>query len=279
MSTTAYQNERIVIVPEKGWVSLRLKDVWAYKELLVFLMWRHIKVRYKQTVLGAAWAIIQPVFAMIVFTIFFGRLASIPSDGFPYPIFVFSALVPWTFFAQSMTQSTESLVNNANLITKIYFPRLIIPLSIVGANLLDFGLSLTVLIVLTVIYGIMPSLNLLFLPLFILLNLMTALGVGLWLTAMNVQFRDIRHVVPFLAQLWLFATPVIYPSSTVPEPWRTLYGINPMVGVIEGFRWSFLGTTNPSIGTIGLSFIVALIVLITGAFYFRRMEKSFADIV
>jgi lipopolysaccharide transport system permease protein len=269
----------IVIEPSHGWVPLNLRDVWAYRELLYFLAWRHVKVRYKQTVLGATWAIIQPLFAMIVFTLFFGRLAAVPSDGFPYPIFVYTALVPWTLFAQTLTQSTESLVNNSNLITKIYFPRLIIPLSIVGANLIDFGLAFSVLVVLAIGFGIVPSLNLIFLPLFILLNIITALGMGLWLTALNVQFRDVRQIVPFLVQLWLFATPVIYPSSGIPEPWRTLYGVNPMVGVIEGFRWSVLGTANPPSATILLSAAISLLVLVTGAYYFRRMEKSFADVV
>ncbi|MFN8376878.1 MAG: ABC transporter permease [Anaerolineae bacterium] len=271
--------ETIVIQPSHGWVALRLRDVWIYRELLYFLTLRHVKVRYKQTILGAAWAIIQPLFAMIVFTLFFGRLAAVPSDGFPYPIFVYTALVPWTFFAQTLTQSTESLVSNANLITKIYFPRLIIPLSIVGANLIDFALAFSVLVVMAVLYGIVPTLNLLFLPLFLLLNIVTALGIGLWLTALNVQFRDVRHIVPFLAQLWLFATPVIYPSSGIGEPWRTLYGINPMVGVIEGFRWSILGTGSPPGATIIVSAVISLLLLVSGAFYFRRMEKRFADIV
>ncbi len=277
--TGSHTPEIIVIEPTHGWVGLRLNAVWAYRELLYFLTWRHVKVRYKQTVLGAAWAIIQPLFAMVIFTLFFGRLVSIPSDSVPYPIFVYTALVPWTFFAQTLTQSTESLVSNANLITKIYFPRLIIPLSIVGANLIDFGLAFAVLIVMAFVYRIVPSFNVIFLPLFILLNIVTALGVGLWLTALNVQFRDVRHIVPFLTQLWLFATPVIYPSSSIPEPWQILYGINPMVGVIEGFRWAILGTPNPSGATILLSTVISLVLLVTGAFYFRRMEKSFADVV
>jgi lipopolysaccharide transport system permease protein len=271
--------EIVVIEASRGWVGLRLHDIWKYRELWYFLIWRNVKVRYKQTVLGAAWAIIQPLFAMLIFSLFFGRLASMPSDGFPYPLFVYCALVPWTFFASSLTQSTESLVNNANLITKIYFPRLIIPLAVIGANLVDFVLAFGVLVIMALLYGVSPTLNLLFLPLFILLNIITALGIGLWLTALNVQFRDVRHIVPFMAQLWLFATPVIYPSSGISEPWRSLYGINPMVGVVEGLRWSLLGASNPPFNAILLSTAVACLLLLTGAFYFRRLEKRFADVV
>jgi lipopolysaccharide transport system permease protein len=269
----------MVIKPSRGWVGLRLRDVWAYRELLFFLAWRTVKVRYKQTVLGAAWAVIQPLSAMIVFTVFFGRLITIPQENVPYAIFVYTGLVPWTLFAQTLTQSTESLVNNANLITKIYFPRLIIPLSIVGSNLIDFSLALSVLIILALVSQVQLTLNILALPLFILLNIATALGIGLWLTALNVRFRDVRQIVPFLVQIWLFATPVIYPSSEIAAPWRILYGLNPMAGVIEGFRWAILGDVPFPDLFILVSTCVSLVLLISGAYYFRRTEKSFADVV
>jgi lipopolysaccharide transport system permease protein len=225
-------SQLIIIEPIEGWVSLGLKKIWQYRELLYFLTLRHVKVRYKQSVLGILWAIIQPFFTMVVFTIFFGQLAGIPSDGIPYPIFVYTALVPWTFFAQTLQQSTESLVSNANLITKVYFPRLIIPFSIAGAYLIDFFVAFTVLIGMMIFYGILPTIYIMALPFFIILAVVTALGVGLWLTALNAQFRDIRYVVPFLIQLWLFITPVIYPSISLSEPWNVIYGLNPMVGVI-----------------------------------------------
>jgi lipopolysaccharide transport system permease protein len=269
----------IHIEPSHGWISLNLQELWAYRELLYFLVWRDIKVRYKQTVLGVAWAIIQPVFTMGVFSIFFGRLAGIPSDGIPYPLFTFAALVPWTLFANGLNQSANSLVGNANLLKKVYFPRLVIPIAGAFSGLVDFGIAFLVLIGMVFFYGTTPTLNLLWLPCFLLLALATSLGVGLWLAAMNVQFRDVRYVVPFLTQAWLYATPVAYPSSLLPEPWRTLYGINPMVGVVEGFRWSMLGVTNVPGLTILLSTVVAFGLLISGAYYFRRMEKTFADVV
>ncbi|HEY0071119.1 MAG TPA: ABC transporter permease [Chloroflexia bacterium] len=267
------------ISPSRGWVSLRLGDLWEYRELLYFLTWRDIKVRYKQTVLGAAWAIIQPFFTMLVFSLFFGGLAQIPSDGVPYPVFAYTALVPWTFFANGLNQSSNSLVGSANLISKVYFPRLTVPIATVLSGVLDFVLAFIVLIGMLFWYGIVPTFNVVFLPVFLLLALITALGVGLWLSAMNVQFRDVRYLVPFLTQFWLFATPIAYPSSLLSEPWQTLYGINPMVGVVEGFRWALLGTgTSP--GTLILvSSVVAVSLLVSGAFYFRRMEKTFADVV
>jgi len=267
------------IQPSKGWVSLKLKELWTYRELLYFLIWRDVKVRYKQTALGAAWAIIQPVMTMVVFSVFFGRLAKIPSDGVPYPIFSFAALVPWTFFSNGLTQSSNSLVGSANLITKVYFPRLTIPISSVCSGIVDFLLAFAVLICLMFFYGITPTVNIVWLPLFILLALVTSLGFGMWLSAMNVQYRDIRFIVPFIVQFWLLATPIAYPTSLLKEPWRTIYGLNPMVGVVEGFRWALLGTHTQPVSTIILSSLVSLIVLITGAFYFRRMEKTFADVV
>jgi len=265
--------------PRRGWVGLQLKELWEYRELLLFLTWRDIAVRYKQTVLGAGWAIIQPFFAMVVFSLFFGRLAKIPSDGVPYPIFSFAALVPWTFFATGLMQSANSLVGSANLIRKVYFPRLAIPTATVLSELVDFGLAFLVLVAMMLYYGIVPSLNVLWLPCFLLLALATALGVGLWLSALNVQFRDVRYVVPFMTQFWLFATPIAYPSTLLPEPWRTVYALNPMVGVVEGFRWALLDTATAPGAMVAASALAALTILISGAFYFRRMEDTFADVV
>ena len=267
------------IAPSKGWVSLKLNELWEYRELLYFLIWRDIKVRYKQTALGATWAIIQPFFTMVVFSLFFGHLAKVPSDGIPYPIFSFAALVPWTFFANGLSQSSNSLVGSANLITKVYFPRLTIPIASVLSGIVDFALAFVVLLGMMLYYGMMPTLNVLWLPLFLLLALVTSLGVGLWLSALNVEYRDVRYIVPFITQFWLFVTPIAYPSSLLHEPWRTIYGLNPMVGVVEGFRWALLRTNTAPGPIIAVSSSAALVILVTGAFYFRRMEKTFADIV
>jgi len=269
----------IIVKPSKGWISLRLDELWQYRELLYFLAWRDIKVRYKQTALGAAWAIIQPFFTMVVFSIFFGRLAKVPSDGIPYPIFAYAALVPWTFFANGLSQSANSLVGSANLIKKVYFPRLVVPISSVISGVFDFILAFLVLLGLMLYYGISPTLNIVWLPFLLLLTLITSLGVGLWLSALNVKFRDVRYTVPFLTQFWLFATPIAYPSSLLSEPWRTLYGINPMVGVVEGFRWALLGTDTAPGPIIIVSTVVALALFVGGAFWFRKMEKTFADVV
>ena len=268
-----------IIEPSKGWISLNLRDLWEYRDLLYFLTWRDIKVRYKQTVLGAAWAIIQPFFTMVVFSLFFGRLAKMPSDDIPYPIFSYAALVPWTFFANGLSQSASSLVGSANLIKKVYFPRLVVPISAVISGGVDFVLAFVVLLGMMLFYGIVPTTAVAWLPLLLLLALVTSLGVGLWLTAMNVQFRDVRYAVPFLIQAWMFATPIAYPSSLLDEPWRTLYGINPMAGVVEGFRWALLGTETAPGSIVLVSALVAVGLLISGAFYFRRMEKTFADVV
>jgi lipopolysaccharide transport system permease protein len=267
------------IRPSRGWVSLKLGELWAYHELLYFLVWRDIKVRYKQTVLGAAWAILQPFMTMVVFSLFFGKLGKIPSEGVPYPIFSFAALVPWTFFATGLGQGANSLVGSQNLIKKVYFPRLVIPIASVLSGVVDFALAFLVLLGMMLFYGIVPTLNVLWLPLLLLLALVTSLGVSLWLSALNVQFRDIRYTVPFLTQFWLFATPIAYPSSLLPEPWRTLYGLNPMAGVVEGFRWALLGTASRPGPMILVSTVAAVTLLVTGAFYFRRMEKTFADVV
>jgi len=268
-----------VIRPSRGWISLNLHDLWEYRELLYFLTWRDVKVRYKQTVLGAAWAIIQPFFTMVVFSVFFGKLAKMPSDDIPYPIFSYAALVPWTFFANGLRQSSTSLVASANLIKKVYFPRLVVPISSVISGAVDFVLAFVVLLGMMLYFGIVPTWNVVWLPLLLLLALVTSLGVGLWLTAMNVQFRDVRYAVPFLVQAWMFATPIAYPSSLLDEPWRTLYGINPMAGVVEGFRWALLGTETAPGPIVLVSALVAVGLLVSGAFYFRRMEKTFADVV
>jgi homopolymeric O-antigen transport system permease protein len=270
---------RLRIQPSSGWGSLNLDELWAHRELVYFLTWRDVKVRYKQTALGAIWAVLQPVLTMAVFALFFGRLAKVPSDGVPYPLFAFTALVPWMFFSNGLTQASNSLVHNANLLTKVYFPRLAIPISTVMAGALDFVLSFVVLVALVAYYGITPTANVVWLPLFALLALVTSLGVGLWAAAINVQFRDVRYTIPFLTQFWMFGTPVAYPSSLLPEPWRTLFGINPMVGVVEGFRWSLLGAKTAPGPIIALSSLVAVALLVSGAYYFRRMERTFADIV
>ncbi|MCM3874399.1 MAG: ABC transporter permease [Pyrinomonadaceae bacterium] len=267
------------IKASRGWVSLKLGELWAYRELLYFLIWRDIKVRYKQTALGAAWAIIQPFSTMVVFSLFFGKLAKMPSDGIPYPIFSYAALVPWTFFASGLTQSSNSLVGSSNLITKVYFPRLVIPLATVLSGVVDFVLALVVLIGMMFYYRMVPTINILWLPVFLLLALITSLGVGLWLSSLNVKYRDVRYIVPFITQFWLFATPIAYPSSLLAEPWRTLYGLNPMVGVVDGFRWALLGTKSFPGPIVLVSAGVAILILVSGAFYFRRMEKTFADIV
>ncbi|HPW54123.1 MAG TPA: ABC transporter permease [Thermoanaerobaculaceae bacterium] len=270
-----------VIQPSRSWVALNLAELWEYRELLFFLVWRDVKVRYKQTVLGAAWAILQPFFTMVVFSLFFGRLAGLGAQiegGIPYPVYTFAALVPWTFFAQGLNQAADSLVGSANLIKKVYFPRLVVPLAGVITGGVDLALAFVVLLGMMAFYGIVPSAAVVLLPVFLLLALVTALGVGLWLSAANVMFRDVRYTLSFLVQLWLFATPVAYPSSLLPEPWRTVYGLNPMAGVVEGFRWALLAAPPPG-AIIWVSAAAAAAILVSGAYYFRRMERMFADTV
>lgn len=269
----------IRIEPSRGWVSLKLKELWEYRELLYFLTWRDIKVRYKQTALGAAWAILQPFLTMVVFSVFFGRLAKMPSDGLPYPIFALAGLVPWTFFAYGLNQSSNSLVSSASLIKKVYFPRLTIPLSSVLAGAVDFALAFALLVGMMVFYGARLTWQVVWLPAFFLLAFVTSLGVGVWLSALNVEYRDVRYLVPFLVQFWMYATPIAYPSSLLREPWRTVYGLNPMTGVVEGFRWALLGARTKPGPMIGVSVLASLAVLVSGAYYFRRMEKTFADVV
>lgn len=267
------------VEPRRAWTSIDLKELWQYRELLYFLTWRDVKVRYKQTALGAVWAIIQPFFMMLVFSLFFGRLARVPSDGIPYPVFVFCGLLPWQLFAHALTESSNSLVGNQNLITKVYFPRLVIPISAVLGGAIDFLIAFVILLGMMLYYGIVPGVAILALPGFVLLALLTALGVGLWLSALNAQYRDVRYTINFLVQFWLFATPVAYPSSLVPEKWRPLYGLNPMAGVVEGFRWALLGKSQPPGMMLWVSVAVVVVLLLGGLYYFRRMEQEFADVV
>lgn len=268
-----------VIQPSRGWVSLHLRELWDYRELLYFLTWREVKVRYKQTALGAAWAIIQPLFTMLVFSLFFGRLAKVPSDGIPYPLFSLAGLIPWTFFANALTQSSNSLVTSSNLISKVYFPRLTIPLSAVLSGIVDFAVSLILLVGMMAFYHCVPPLRCIYVLAFFVLAFVAATGVGLWLSALNVEYRDVRYTVPFLTQFWMFATPIAYPSSMLHGAWRTLYGLNPMVGVVEGFRWALLGANTAPGPIIAASSVASVLILIGGAYYFRRMEKTFADVV
>jgi len=269
----------LLIRPSRGWAALDLADLWEYRELIYFLTWRDIKVRYKQTVLGGAWAILQPFLTMVVFSVFFGRLAGIPSDGLPYPIFAYCALLPWQLFAHALTESSNSLVANERLITKVYFPRLVVPISAVLAGLLDFLVAFVVLIGMMMYYHIRPTAALWTVPLFLLLAVGAALGVGLWLSALNVQYRDVRYTIPFLTQFWLFLTPVAYPSTLVPVSWRALYGLNPMAGVVEGFRWALLGKAEGPGALLAVSVAITIVILVGGLYYFRRMEKTFADVV
>jgi len=267
-----------IIRPSRGWASLRPKELWDYRELLYFLVWRDIKVRYKQTALGVAWAVLQPLLAMFVFSLFFGRLARMESEGLPYPVFNLAGLVPWTFFVFGLTEAANSVIGSRHLITKVYFPRLAVPLAPVLAGLVDLAIAFVLLLGVMAWYGNAPGLRALMVVPLVLLAFVTALGAGLWLAALNVQYRDVRYVLPFLTQLWLFATPIVYPSSLVPPGWRPLYALNPMVGVVDGFRWALLGTAAPG-GTILVSILAALGIAGSGALYFRRTERVFADVV
>lgn len=279
------QEEVLYLKPSSGWATINLLELWRYRELIYFMIWRDLKVRYKQTVLGAAWAIIQPFFTMVVFTIFFGRLAKVPSDNVPYPIFSYTALLPWGMFTKALSDAGRSMISHRSMITKVYFPRLIIPMSSVLSGVVDFAIAFVVLIGMMIYYNYVPGgeyhisiTNAVWLlPLFLILALITALGVGLWLSALNVIYRDINYIIPFLTQFWLFITPIAYPSSLIPEKWRLIYALNPMTGVVEGFRWALLGTETAPGPMLAVSTTIALIVLITGLFYFRRMERTFAD--
>ena len=275
----ALKLSKIHIAPTKGRVSLNLKELWAYRELLYFFTWRDLKVRYKQTVLGASWAVLQPFLTMVIFSIFFGRLAKIDSEGLPYPIFSFAALVPWNFFSHAMNGGSNSLISNANMVKKIYFPKMTLPISAALGGLVDLALAFIVLIGMMLYYGYVPTINVIWLPLFLLLTLATSLGAGLWFSAMNVRFRDVRYTVPFITQAWMFLTPIAYSSTLLDEPWKTIYGLNPMVGVVEGFRWALLGTGTPPGTSLIFSSLAALLFLLSGVYYFRQAEKDFADVI
>lgn len=274
-----WRGKSLVIQPGKSWRPLDWKELWRYRELFWFLAARDIKVRYKQTALGASWAIIQPFFTMVVFSIFFGRLAKVPSDGLPYPLFSFCALLPWQMFSHALTQSSNSLVTEQRLISKVYFPRILVPLSSVSSATVDFAIAFVMLLAMMGWYGVYPGWAALTLPFFVLLALASALAVGVWLSALNVHYRDFRYTIPFLTQLWMFLTPVAYPSSLVPEQWRWLYGLNPMAGVVEGFRWALLGNDSVSVPLLSASVVAVLLLLAGGLVFFRRTEKTFADIV
>src|SRR5713101_2135974 len=264
----------IRIAPPHGWFDFNLRGLWQYRELLYFFVWRDIKIRYKQTVVGAAWAVFQPLMTMAVFSLFFGKLAKIPSNGLPYPVFYFCALLPWTYFSGALQNATSVVVEQQRVITKVYFPRLVLPLSAVVAGLVDFSIGFVVFLVMMAYYRIVPSLPIFLFPLFLLMAVLTALGVGLFLSALNAIYRDVRYVLPFLVQFWMFASPVAYPSSLVPEKWRWLYGLNPMAGVIEGFRWSLAGTGEPPSRLIFVSAGVVLVMLLGGLVFFRKMEGT-----
>lgn len=273
------QPGRVLIRPVSGWSPLNLRDLWEYRELLYFLTWRDIKVRYKQTALGVAWAVLQPLFLMLVFTLFFGRLVGVPSDGLPYSIFTYTALLPWQLFSRALNEASMSLVANERVITKIYFPRILVPASAVLSSLIDFCVAFIALFGFVLVYGIQPGFSILVLPLFVLLAVMAALGVGLWLAALNVVYRDVRYTLPFLTQIWMFSTPIIYPVSVVPEAWRSLYSLNPMVAVVEGFRWSLLGKASPADPMFAVSALIVVGVFIGGIFYFQRVEQTLADVI
>lgn len=268
-----------VIEPSRGYLSLNLQEVWVYRELLYFFIWRDVKVRYKQTFVGAAWAIIQPLTTMVIFTIVFKKLASMPSDGLPYPIFAYAALLPWNLFAGALTRSSTSLVVQARLITKVYFPRLLVPLSATVAGCVDFAIAFVILIGMMIWYGIVPGWAVLTLPLFVLLAMIAAFSISLWLGALNVRYRDVGHALPFVVQLWLFASPVAYPTSVLPEKWQLIYSFNPMAGVIEGFRWALLDKAHPDFGVLTISALMTALLLFGGLIYFKRMERTFADVV
>jgi lipopolysaccharide transport system permease protein len=277
--TPSKAEEVIVLRPSRGWSTLNLRDLWRYRELIYFLTWRDIKVRYKQTVLGAAWAIIQPLVNMVVLSIIFGNFARMPTDNLPRPVFTFAALLPWGLFSKALSDAGRSMLSNRNMITKVYFPRLIIPLASVMGGVVDFGIQFVILLGMMFYYGYYPTINVWTLPFFLLLALITALGFGLWLSSLNVLYRDVGYVLPFLTQLWMLVTPVAYSTSVVPDRWALVYALNPMVGVVEGFRWALLGSGSPPGPILAVSTGISILLLISGMYYFRRMERTFADMV
>jgi lipopolysaccharide transport system permease protein len=267
------------IAPSRGWARVDLGELWSYRELLYFLVWRDVKVRYKQTAVGVLWALVQPIAMLLLFSAIFGRLVGVPSDGIPYPIFIFSGLLMWQLFSYALAQSSNSLVANRDLVTKVYFPRLLVPVSGSLAGLVEFAIGLGVMAGFMVWYGVVPGIEILAFPFFVVLCLVATLGLGLWLSALNVQYRDVQYTIPFLTQFLFFATPIVYPASIVPEPWRTLIGLNPMAGVVAGVRWSLFGSSDPIGGLVALSVCSAVVLLVSGVFYFRRMERTFADVI
>jgi lipopolysaccharide transport system permease protein len=268
-----------IIEPPSGWSHLGLGELWKHRDLLYFLAWRDIKVRYAQSAIGVAWAVLQPLMMMVIFSVFLGRLAEVPSDGIPYPVFALAGLVPWTYFSNAVASATESLVASSNLVSKVYFPRLVVPLAALLSWLPDLAIASVLVVGLMLIYGITPSATIVLLPLFGLFAVLAAASVSTWLSALNVSYRDVRYAVPFILQLWLFATPVVYPASLVPERWRPLFGLNPMAGVVEGFRWALLRSKAPSWGLMTVSLVVTLLLFVGGAFWFRRVEHRFADVI
>jgi lipopolysaccharide transport system permease protein len=277
--TPAAAQPTVVIEASTGLIRLNLDLLYQYRELLYFLIWRDVKIRYKQTAIGVAWAVLQPFATMVLFALVFGRFAGVPSEGVPYPVFAYVALLPWYYFSQAVTESGRSLVGDSNLIRKVYFPRLVIPLAAVIRPLVDFSLSFLVLLYLMLWFGVRPTWGVATLPALVLLALVTALGVGVWLSALNVRYRDVGHTIPFLMQLWMFASPVAYPVSVVPQPWQFIYSLNPMVGVVEGFRWALLGRATADLRAVFASLVIVLAVLVTGLIYFRQTEQTFADVI
>ncbi len=279
VASVAPEQQVLRIEPPEGWLHVDFRELWSARGLLYFFVWRDVKIRYKQTAIGAAWAILQPLMTMLIFSLFFGRLAGLPSHGLPYPIFFYTALLPWTYFSGALTNATNVVVEQQRVITKVYFPRLVLPLSAVVAGLLDFAIAFCAFLAMMLYYRIVPGPAILLLPLFLLLAVLTALGAGLWLSALNAIYRDVRYVVPFLVQFWMFASPVAYPGSLVPERWRWLYGLNPMAGVIEGFRWSLTGKGQPPDTMLAVSAVIVVLLLASGAAYFTRMEGTIVDVV
>ncbi|MDP1946363.1 MAG: ABC transporter permease [Nitrospirota bacterium] len=277
VSRVACEDTVVHLCPSRGWVPIQLRELWDYRELISLLVWRDLKAAHAQTVLGVAWVFVKPAVLMTIFTIVFGLLAKIPSDGIPYPLFMFSALLPWQYFARALSGASTSLVANQHLITKVYFPRLVIPLSAMVGPLFEFGISTLLLLLMMGFYEVVPTRGMWLLPMFLLMGMCTAFGAGIWLSALSVRFRDVAHAHPFMTQIWFFATPVLYPSSLVPESWRWLYWMNPMAGVIEGFRWALLGTGRLSVSMVVSSLVVMLVMLVPGLYVFRRMERTFAD--
>jgi lipopolysaccharide transport system permease protein len=278
-ASSAMRTPLITIEPSERLLSLGLRELWAYRELLYFLAWRDIKIKYKQTAIGAAWAVFQPLLTMAIFTLVFRNIANVSSDGFPYPVFAFAALLPWNLFSAALSRSSVSVVAESNLISKVYFPRIIIPLAATVSGMVDFAIALVMLVAMMAWYGIAPGAHLLMLPVFLGLALTTALGVGLWLSAINVRYRDVGYTVPFLVQMWMFASPVAYSANAIPERWRLLYSLNPLTGVIEGFRWALLGIAAPDFRLMAMSAAIVSLLLVSGVVHFKRMERTFADIV